>query len=209
PEEQGGLPSETHFEPIESRTGSSGVFTLMACFPRTGRQHQIRVHAECAGYPLVGDKVYGLSDDEVLALLDGARDHERSLVSPTPVEEPSEEVIAEDEDLASAPLEEGDGLGPEEEDESAGGADFGEARAAANPDSSSRFEIPGPTSTSYAEAGAKLLIARHALHAAGLRFKHPVTGAPMVFESDLPKDLREFFEGLDGAPLKPFRTKHW
>jgi len=34
-------------------------FSLIRCFPETGRMHQIRVHLEHAGHPLVGDKIYG------------------------------------------------------------------------------------------------------------------------------------------------------
>lgn len=36
-----------------------GGYTLALVRPRTGRQHQIRVHASHIGHPLVGDKMYG------------------------------------------------------------------------------------------------------------------------------------------------------
>jgi RluA family pseudouridine synthase len=33
--------------------------SLVRCFPETGRLHQIRAHLLAAGYPIVGDKLYG------------------------------------------------------------------------------------------------------------------------------------------------------
>ena len=38
---------------------AEGKFAVVRARPRTGRTHQIRVHLAHAGYPLVGDKIYG------------------------------------------------------------------------------------------------------------------------------------------------------
>ena len=39
---------------------------MVKAFPVTGRMHQIRVHLKYAGYPVIGDKMYG--DDETIYL---------------------------------------------------------------------------------------------------------------------------------------------
>lgn len=49
-----GKESETHFELLLEKDG----YVLAFAFPLSGRQHQIRVHASCNGYPLLGDKLY-------------------------------------------------------------------------------------------------------------------------------------------------------
>jgi 23S rRNA pseudouridine1911/1915/1917 synthase len=49
-----GKDSETRFELLLERD----EYVLALAFPLTGRQHQIRVHAACHGYPLLGDKIY-------------------------------------------------------------------------------------------------------------------------------------------------------
>jgi 23S rRNA pseudouridine1911/1915/1917 synthase len=55
-----GLPSATAFEVLGRRRAPDGApVALLACRPRTGRQHQIRAHLHHAGLPMVGDKIYG------------------------------------------------------------------------------------------------------------------------------------------------------
>ncbi|HEX9288098.1 MAG TPA: pseudouridine synthase [Anaeromyxobacteraceae bacterium] len=55
-----GMPSCTRFEVLARRRAPDGApIALLACFPETGRQHQIRAHLHHAGLPLVGDKIYG------------------------------------------------------------------------------------------------------------------------------------------------------
>lgn len=41
-----------------------GNFSLLRAHPRTGRSHQIRVHAQALGHPIVGDELYGGSKED-------------------------------------------------------------------------------------------------------------------------------------------------
>ena len=44
-------------------------YSLIQVFPRTGKQHQIRVHLSSLGHPIVGDKLYGKDEHYFLDFL--------------------------------------------------------------------------------------------------------------------------------------------
>jgi 23S rRNA pseudouridine1911/1915/1917 synthase len=50
-----GRPARTHYRV----TGEFGEFSLLEVRLETGRMHQIRVHMEAIGHPVVGDQTYG------------------------------------------------------------------------------------------------------------------------------------------------------
>src|ERR1700748_361934 len=54
-----GRTAVSHFHVLERITGPYGIFTLAEVRIETGRTHQIRVHAQSLGHPVVGDTLYG------------------------------------------------------------------------------------------------------------------------------------------------------
>ncbi|HVY40405.1 MAG TPA: RluA family pseudouridine synthase [Polyangia bacterium] len=78
-----GLPAVTTYQVLRRFADHA----LCAAHPETGRQHQIRVHFQSIGHPIVGDKLYGAGEElfmrscdqgvtpELLALFDGLPRH--------------------------------------------------------------------------------------------------------------------------------------
>jgi 23S rRNA pseudouridine1911/1915/1917 synthase len=62
-----GLHAATRFKVVRR----FAAHTLVAAWPETGRQHQIRVHLSAIGHPVVGDKLYGAGEQYFIAACDG------------------------------------------------------------------------------------------------------------------------------------------
>jgi len=63
-----GKASQTNIIPIEYFPDLD--MTLIEAHPRTGRQHQIRVHLFHVKHPIVGDPIYGQKEEDVVRFLD-------------------------------------------------------------------------------------------------------------------------------------------
>lgn len=68
-----GRDCRTRFRVEKRFERKEGRFSLVRCFPTTGRMHQIRVHLACSGHPVLGDKLYsGDGSEYVEWMADGA-----------------------------------------------------------------------------------------------------------------------------------------
>ena len=63
-----GKASKTDFIPLKYFPSLN--MTLLECLPHTGRQHQIRVHLFHVKHPIVGDPIYGQSEENIIMFLD-------------------------------------------------------------------------------------------------------------------------------------------
>jgi 23S rRNA pseudouridine1911/1915/1917 synthase len=55
---EGGKEAFTRFEKLKEFEIEDVTYSLMKVNPKTGRTHQIRVHASAIGYPIAGDSIY-------------------------------------------------------------------------------------------------------------------------------------------------------
>ncbi len=65
---ESGKASKTDFKPLEYFPHRD--MTLIECSPYTGRQHQIRVHLFHVKHPIVGEPIYGQSEENLVKFLD-------------------------------------------------------------------------------------------------------------------------------------------
>lgn len=62
-DEENGKTAVSHYETVQT-FGSQ--YALLKLQPQTGRTHQLRVHLHAIGHPIVGDKLYHMSDEAFL-----------------------------------------------------------------------------------------------------------------------------------------------
>jgi len=60
---EGGKSCTTEMEVMKRSSVRGRKMAMLRILPRTGRMHQIRVHCAHVGHPIVGDKIYGASED--------------------------------------------------------------------------------------------------------------------------------------------------
>lgn len=64
-----GAPARTGFRVVRFFNHEGRHLALVEAVPLTGRTHQIRVHARQSGHPVLGDKIYGPSEDLYLRFI--------------------------------------------------------------------------------------------------------------------------------------------
>lgn len=68
---QDGTPAQTVYRLVQTFEHEGKPYSLLNVFPHTGRKHQIRIHLAWIGCPIVGDKLYGDSEQYYLDLVEG------------------------------------------------------------------------------------------------------------------------------------------
>jgi 23S rRNA pseudouridine1911/1915/1917 synthase len=66
-----GAAAETCARVHQTFVRDAAPFSLLTVMPQSGRKHQIRIHLAHAGYPIVGDKLYGADPLRYLRLVEG------------------------------------------------------------------------------------------------------------------------------------------
>lgn len=79
-----GAPAQTSVSVLRRFDRRDKPFTQVDVRPRTGRKHQIRIHLQHIGHPIVGDKIYGGDEGRYLRFIEGALTEEDLAALMTP-----------------------------------------------------------------------------------------------------------------------------
>ncbi|MBP9891032.1 MAG: RluA family pseudouridine synthase [Planctomycetes bacterium] len=157
-----GLPSQTEVWVVARYKR----FSLVRCRLHTGRSHQIRVHMQAIGHPLVCDHHYGLRD----------------------------ELRASD--LAEPPPPPTKSVSPYGYNEGDSDADVTERIRGVDTQKRHEYEALCHGEVVPRGEGDRLLLGRCALHSHYLKFTHPKTKAVIELTAPLPKDIQGAVDAL-------------
>lgn len=79
-----GKPARTRYWRVATWERDGRAFSLVRLRLDTGRKHQIRIHMDWLGHPVVGDKLYGVDEEVYLRFVRGelSDDQRRALLTP-------------------------------------------------------------------------------------------------------------------------------
>ena len=212
-----GKPAATEYQALSARLGEptvprpgSGSGTtkpkrrvvgaaLVLARPLTGRTHQVRLHLAHAGFPIVGDELYGVRPETVLASLGAGREKRR----------------AARRDAVARATRAREGVGADAADDVAAdvAADDADDLLAAREAAARRLVLSRPRASSAADASSvdaenadadvSFFAGRTALHAWHLETTHPSDGRVLRLATDMPEDMQRLCAafGLSFEPV--------
>lgn len=156
---------------------------LVLARPLTGRTHQVRLHLAHAGFPIIGDELYGVSAENVFKSVEKRRAQGRKTRSDA-IERTKGDSSKESDSES------------EEESESDFDSESSEAAARRLVFSRPRRKESSDQHETEDEDSVSFFNGRTALHAWNLETKHPADGRTMRFASDMPEDMQQLAELL-------------
>ena len=192
---------------------------LVLARPLTGRTHQVRLHLAHAGFPIVGDELYGVRAEDVLASLEARREKSRAArrdavaAMQTKQAEFSEKSnstggpsgadhAAEDGTIDPVGFRENGGLAAREA--AARRLVLSRPRASSAPDTEEKKNAASESSPNPEPPGRLAFFdGRTALHAWHLETTHPSDGRVLRLATDMPEDMQRLCAafGLSHEPV--------
>ena len=180
---------------------------LVLARPLTGRTHQVRLHLAHAGFPIVGDELYGVRAETVLASVEAGREKRRAARRDAVARATKKRGETERATAAAA-----DGANPTEDDTRARGLeDDNQTGLAAREAAARRLVLSRPRSGASEENASQtedalaetFFAGRTALHAWHLETTHPSDGRVLRLATDMPEDMQRLCAalGLSAEPV--------
>ena len=149
---------------------------LVLARPLTGRTHQVRLHLAHAGFPIIGDSLYGVSVEDVFLAVEGRRTRVRL-----------ERAAAITRRTSGAELPES----------STNAEEAAARRLVLSRPRVKKSAVEGESGeTNEHDEGVFFFAGRTALHAWNLETRHPADGRVLRLATDMPADMQKLCDVL-------------